>query len=307
MTRFKNTRLRLREITSKNRDLEYVGCNLCGNDEPSFILEKFGLFIVKCNHCSLVYANPRLIPSLVLKRYSRDYLINEYLPTLGVSENKIDLEPFRLRYHRLLEVLDRHKKNSNLLDVGCGPGFFLKVSEERGWRSKGIDISSSAVEFGAKLLGLDLCCGSLEEMSFQDSSFDVILFQDVIEHLFNPMATLRETYRILRPGGAIFISTPNLRSLMHHLLGKHWAILSPAEHLFYFTHETLLRMLREIGYSRITALDILLSLTPSNSHFPEGFRTKTATRLVKPFLNTGFLYFFWLMGMNDYLNVIAEK
>jgi 2-polyprenyl-3-methyl-5-hydroxy-6-metoxy-1,4-benzoquinol methylase len=297
----------LKKIAQRNSKLEYLNCNFCGKDCPTLILKKFDLFIVKCNHCSLVYANPRLIPSILLTRHSEDYLTREYLPSLGISAENVNLAPFRLRYQSLLDFLARYKKNSNLLDVGSGPGLFVKVAAERGWTAKGIDISSSAVEFGTKHLGIDLSCGSLEGMGFGENSFDAILFQDVIEHLFDPMATLHEAYRVLRWGGAIFISTPNLQSLMRLMIGKQWAILSPAEHLYYFTHDTLSEMLKKVGFSRIFLSDVFLSLTPSHSHSPQAPRTKMANLLIKRFINPERLHLLWEMGMNDSLNVIAEK
>ncbi len=297
----------LRETAKREPDLEYLKCNLCGRDQPIILLRKFDFYIVKCSHCSLVYANPRLIPSILLTRHNEDYLMKEYLPSLEIWGDQVDMAPFRLKYCGLLDFLEGFKKNLSLLDVGCGPGLFVKAAEERGWAAQGVDISSSAVEFGKKNLGVHLFCGSLEEMHFEEDRFDVILFQDVVEHLFDPLTVLGEVYRVLRRGGVVFISTPNLRSFMGRLLGKEWAVLNPAEHLYYFTRGTLMKMLSQIGYSRTLSLDLSLSFTASNSHHPEEFRARVFGQLAKVLIGRRALRFLWRMGMNDSLNVAAEK
>ena len=81
--------------------------------------------------------------------------------------------------------------------------------------------------------------GKFEDIQYPSESFDVVTIQDKIEHMPDPYQTISKIKRILKKNGILFISTPDLNSLSRLFLGKNWAVLSPAEHLFYFTEKTL--------------------------------------------------------------------
>jgi SAM-dependent methyltransferase len=138
-----------------------------------------------------------------------------------------------------------------LLDVGCGAGFFLKVTVEAGWDGTGIDLSPDAVAFARDRLGLDVIAGRMQDSELSESTFDVVTLLETIEHLFDPMSVLRQAHCILRPGGLIAVTTPNLNSLAFKFLGLDWSILSPTEHLYYFTERTIQQMLIRAGFDRV--------------------------------------------------------
>jgi len=138
-----------------------------------------------------------------------------------------------------------------LLDVGCGAGFWLNVAIEAGWDGLGIDLSPDAIAFARDRLGLNVIAGRMQDRELPESTFDVITLLETIEHLFDPMAVLRQAHRVLRPGGLIAITTPNLNSLAFKFLGQDWSILSPTEHLYYFTERTIRQMLIHAGFDRV--------------------------------------------------------
>ncbi len=120
-----------------------------------------------------------------------------------------------------------------LLDVGCGSGAWLADMRERGWRVSGVDFDGEAVA-AAEDRGLDVRLGSLAAQQYPDESFDVVTLNQVLEHVPDPVETLVECRRILRPGGQFVLYTPNSRSLAHRLFVDDWRGLEPPRHLQIF-------------------------------------------------------------------------
>ena len=103
---------------------------------------------------------------------------------------------------------------------------------------------------------------------------------DVIEHLFDPRAVLEATRRALTPGGVLVVSTPNFDALSRYALGLDWAVLSPLEHVYYFTEATLAKMLASTGYGDVTPMRDALGRGPVEtmnfhySHAPGTIRNR---------------------------------
>ncbi len=100
-------------------------------------------------------------------------------------------------------------KNLKGLDIGCGGGYFVNTLNEMGAQVMGIDYSSSAIQFGkSRFPHLNLKIQSVYNLSnFDDNSFDFVTLIDVIEHINNHDQIMSEIFRLLKPGGALIIST----------------------------------------------------------------------------------------------------
>jgi 2-polyprenyl-3-methyl-5-hydroxy-6-metoxy-1,4-benzoquinol methylase len=228
-----------------------VCCNLCAADDCVQIGRKFDLTIVRCRQCSLVYTNP--LPSLdfIWSRYSPEYFEQEYLPAWGVHAGQVDPEVLYQRHLPTLESVRPYRQTNWLLDVGAGAGLFLHAAQQDGWQVQGVEIASAGVEFARSRLGLDVIQGRMTEVDLPSEHYDVVVMQETIEHLLDPMAVLKEIHRVLRLGGMLSMTTPNFNSLTHKLVGREWSVLSPGEHLFYFTPQTLCTMLERAGLVNI--------------------------------------------------------
>lgn len=111
---------------------------------------------------------------------------------------------------RRLEIMRRHVdlKNKRIVDIGCGVGAFVRRLREFSPRVAGVDIDAERVtEGGREVPGLALAVG--EYLPFADGSFDVVLLHEVLEHVTDDQATLREASRVLAPGGQAVIFCPN--------------------------------------------------------------------------------------------------
>lgn len=262
-------------------------CPVCDDARSRPAYHKFGLPLVRCTGCGLVYANPRLTAEEIWQRYSPDYFWRFYLPTIGVQNGQFDLAYFDMRHAAMLRFIGRHRPvRGRLIEVGAGGGFFLKAAERAGWTVAGIEISSEGVEFATTRLGLDVRHESAEELSFPAASFDVAVMFDVIEHLLDPVAALERVTTVLRPGGLLVVSTPNLEAVTRLALGSEWAVLSPAEHLYNFSAGTLGRLLRRAGFRDVTfewqydGLGVYETMNPRYSHAPSSVRNRIYSALV---------------------------
>lgn len=139
---------------------------------------------------------------------------------------------------------------ARLLDVGFGNGGFLKIASEMGWNAEGIDFDPKAVEV-ARARGLNVSCASAAELSIRNEHFDVITLSHVIEHVHDPIALLRDLYRLLKPGGFLWLDTPNLCSYGAKRFGRDWRGWEPPRHLVLFNSASLRKSLTHAGFKRI--------------------------------------------------------
>ena len=155
--------------------------------------------------------------------------------------------------NRLREILlpfEAVRQTNRLLDIGTGAGTILEVARDLGWEGFGTEVSRLAFET-SKAKGFNMFLGFLSDAAFQDEYFDVVTASEIIEHLPDPQSELSEIYRILRPGGLFWGTTPSARSLSFRLLGANWSVISPPEHLQLFSRQAITRMFVRAGFSRV--------------------------------------------------------
>jgi SAM-dependent methyltransferase len=266
--------------------LEIVPCALCGGTGSRPYCTKFGYPIVKCSGCGLVYCNPRLSSEETDKRYNPDYFLHEYLPSVIPPGGPDDGAFLDNRFKAALDLLANGRPPGRLIEIGTGAGFFLKAAVRAGFDAYGLDLSTAAAAYARTTLGLRVIETSAEEMPFDAGYFDAAAMFEVIEHLRDPLGVVRAARRALKPGGRLILSTPNLDALSRRVLGDEWAVLSPAEHLYYFTETTLRAMLLKGGFGSVRFVRTYApwlhheTMNARYTHAPDGRRARAYYRFV---------------------------
>lgn len=203
-----------------------------------------------------MYLNPRPTQDEIHAYYPDTY--KEYSTEIEAEPN-----PFvrwNRRYgmaKRCRVVTGRRSRPGRLLDVGCGKGLFLDAMRRRGWEVAGVDFTPAAVSIARERFGLDVFEGTFEQAKYPNASFDVVTLWNVIEHVPDPPATIREIGRVLRPGGLVVMATPNADAFDARLFGRYWALWEAPRHFNVFTPATLGRLFEANGFGSVTAQSIV--------------------------------------------------
>jgi 2-polyprenyl-3-methyl-5-hydroxy-6-metoxy-1,4-benzoquinol methylase len=145
-------------------------------------------------------------------------------------------------------------QNRRVLDVGCGSGGFLAVARQMGWDCFGVEMDAVAADV-ARHQGARILAERIEQLdAAYDGFFDAVTLSHVIEHVYDPVHTLLECARVLRPGGHLWVETPNIESIGYNLYGRFWRGFDTPRHLILFNHESLQLALRRAGLINIRVL-----------------------------------------------------
>jgi len=155
----------------------------------------------------------------------------------------------RRREQQRLRAIKRFRSSGRLLDVGAGRGYFVKAALAEGsFRAEGVELSQSACRWAKKHLGLKLMPGEFLSLKLKSKTYQVISLHSTLEHFPDPGRVLRRAVSLLKPGGLLVFSVPNLDSF-EYFLSRH----SPypytgfiLEHLNYFNHRLVGKLLADL-------------------------------------------------------------
>ncbi len=140
-----------------------------------------------------------------------------------------------------------------LLDVGAYCGYFLDVARQGGYSPEGLELSKWAAD-RSRALGFAVHDETLADRAASGRRYDVVTMWDVIEHVADPRAELQSAYRLLEPGGRLYLSTIDVGSLFARSMGRRWPWLMEM-HLYYFDRATIARLLEDVGFRDIVIGD----------------------------------------------------
>ena len=234
----------------KNK-IERVWCVLCKGKKTTTIFISSPYTIVKCTKCDLVYLSPRPTQEMIREIYKDEYFQRGDIGSGYTDYNSLqsDLEQ---EAQRRIKLIQQYIPKGTVLDAGCGYGDFLIAAQKHGFTPTGCDISQSAISFIKQTYKLPAVVSSLVSKDIPKGPFDVITSWDVIEHMIDPIQSLAAFGTAQRKGGYLFMTTPDIKSIDAWLLGRFWyGFKRIPEHLYYFSPQTMKKILETTGYEVI--------------------------------------------------------
>lgn len=205
---------------------------------------KNGSDILQCTVCSLGSAEtPNFDPATY---YTADYFSGRHAD--GYSDYRGAEAVLRREFAGTVDFIRSFRPGGKLLEVGCAYGFFLQEAS-RHFEVAGIELADDAAAH-CRAQGLHVLQGMADEAHLEQiGRVNVIVLLDVIEHLPQPRETLDLCSRHLNPGGLIVISTGDFASMVARFSGPKWRLMTPPQHLWYFTPESMRRLAAGLGLS----------------------------------------------------------
>lgn len=215
-----------------------AACLACGcfARAPRYTLEERWR-INECSSCGTHTLDP-----------SPDEVVLDEFNSGAGYEGAFDLEDEMLAISaRTLSTLERYAPGRRILDVGSGPGFLLRAARARGWDAVALDPSPFAVA-QARKAGFEAHEGMLEDVPLEPNSFDALALLQVIEHVTDPRPLLAACHRLLHPGGALVVATPNPASMLARVKRERFNYWIPPVHCVWYPPQGLQLVLEHNGF-----------------------------------------------------------
>ncbi len=214
-------------------------CPLCGDTAFEPLPEFRRTELTQCLGCRAVFAPT--IPT-------HEELVAHY--SGYPRAQKQDSAVSRKRRLEILESFEPYRKTGKMLDVGCDIGLFLNQARDLGWATYGTEFMEEAVEI-CEANGHTMHLGPLLEAELEPGTFDVVIYTEVIEHITSQRQEFPYVFELLRPGGLLYVTTPNFDSVSRRVLGDRWEVIEYPEHLVYFTPSTLTEFMKRVGFEEV--------------------------------------------------------
>jgi SAM-dependent methyltransferase len=227
-------------------DLEIAHCPLCGSAPGTTLRYDFDPFrVVSCNNCGLTFLSPRLTEKAIMKLYmDQDYYVSE-VAGQGYDEY-LEVRPNWVKtFTRRLNQITNYQSPGKVLDIGCGPGFFLEAAQTKGYDVYGLDPSEYIVNVACEKFGDHIKLGVIDNADYPADEFDLVVAFDTFEHIYRPLEWLEHVRRVLKPGGLLAITTPDPSSMLAKVSGKGWVSFKLPEHVFYWSPSAIRRALEK--------------------------------------------------------------
>jgi len=207
----------------------------------------------KCDTCELTRTSPVLNQTELSPYYCTDYY--------GSSDKKFNslIESWTIWSNNRLarQILNSTgiknspvNQSARIMDIGCGRANLLKAFSRKGCQCFGVERSDFPDD--PSLENITIYKQDFLDIPVENNSFDIVVIWHVLEHLTDPVATLKKVQQILKPDGSLVVTVPNFGSLQSKLFGKHWFHLDLPRHTYHFTRQSLLPVLDKFGFKTKT-------------------------------------------------------
>jgi 2-polyprenyl-3-methyl-5-hydroxy-6-metoxy-1,4-benzoquinol methylase len=267
-------------------------CPACDNESRRRRGEKDGFQLSQCDSCHTLYVNELPTAEELAALYEVYYEDAQLSPPPFVSQ-RLDV---------VVDHLAPHRELNRWLDVGFGAGLLLQAAKRGGWDVAGTEVANPAFE-QMRDEGFEVYLGEIGKCGLPAGSFDVVSMVEVLEHVDDPVKLVAEAGRLLRPGGVLYFTTPNIGSLSYRLLGKRWSVVTPPHHLQLFSKIGIEIMLGRAGFKALEVERVgvnpneFTSVLPKRGSISANQRVESAHRLNESMLSSS-----WKRALRTGLN-----
>jgi 2-polyprenyl-3-methyl-5-hydroxy-6-metoxy-1,4-benzoquinol methylase len=325
-------------------ELETVNCPLCGkNRYKPYITHAREFYngtdnffdIVKCVNCQMIFTNPRPTKETIGFFYPDS--ANYYQPKIRNKDNTFEekaaktvlanyygykFQPpfgkfcafaFNKLYRSRLATshIPCFVKGGKLLDIGCSWGQHMAKMARYGWDVYGIEINKKAVEYAQTTFDLkNIHNGFFDDYKCPDDFFDVIHMSMVLEHIHEPLQCLQRINKLLKKGGQLIISVPDISGFEANIYGKYVRTLHVPQHLNHFTPKTIKAILNKAGFKveKIVHQSAAKDLTESAKYLDNKLLYKILnSSIVKKGLARPFVFLLSKIGKTSRMSIYAVK
>jgi len=272
--------------------------------------------IIRCANCGFMFLNPFPDRSILDEIYKGDsYFDNYYAASTGIKNYIEGMMDCNVQHGRVIDLIKNYKKNGSLLDIGCAAGGFLLNAKNSGYDIYGIEPSKRMADYARDKLGLNVICGTLDDIKALGKSFDVIHAGDVLEHLINLKKDMEIIKNLLSHNGILVINQPlsynrsfyNLFLKINMFFKKNRYSQNPPTHLWEFNSSTIVKFLENAGFAIIYCNIFETKPKPLAVHGKFGIKDIIGywVKNISSFISSSFLFKRLLLG--DRAVIICTK
>ena len=211
-----------------------LGCNVCGSRESELAYDEVIDYITgdffqvwQCKHCKAGITWPRPDD------------LSPYYPAKYRRYNRLIRNILKFLYRqRVKNWASQFLVPGIAFEIGCGDGLMLDTLRDLGWKVIGSERTAQSAYFPSRILGLPVFVGGLDTIQ-PCPHFDLIFLFQVLEHLEDPVITLQQLARLLKPSGKLIIGVPNFSSWQAKVGQRRWFHLDVPRHLVHYSYTTL--------------------------------------------------------------------
>jgi 2-polyprenyl-3-methyl-5-hydroxy-6-metoxy-1,4-benzoquinol methylase len=227
---------------------DLMNCTVCESNNTEIAFFKNEYRILNCKDCGHLFTDLIITDEKIDILYSDDYFFGG---TDGYNNYLLEKNILIKRGEYYAGIISNYMLPGKVLDIGCAAGFILKGFENKGWLGTGIEPNAAMVEYGRRVMGLNVKKGILDSVQLE-KKFDLIIMIQVIGQINNLKNSIIKMSDYLKPGGHVLIETWNKDSITAKIFGKNWHEFSPPSTLNYFSKKTLKKLMCKHNFSPVS-------------------------------------------------------
>lgn len=217
-------------------------CPVCRTVECRDFFTHKGLDLYACEHCATVFLYPPPTDDEIADIY-HDLYQGASIGYFAKAEKKLRRSGGRMRY------LSRYVASGSFLDIGCNGGFMVEAAREYGFNAYGLDLDSVSILYARQHYPKNRYFhGTVEAFSADAPQFDLAYCSEVIEHVPDVQSFISSISRLVRPGGVLFITTPDISHWRRPRDLPSWDGFKPPKHCVYLNRGSLRLLMEGHGF-----------------------------------------------------------